>query len=128
MLTVKCCFVFDKTRRLVNGKVLKEMSSSKHRKEKKDPQKIDAYDLQMDPDLCDGYKFHKAYETIRVTFTFHNLEMVFTVTVIYLMILDMLYDYYDRYKALLMSKGRRWVEICSEILHCYGLYSVHEGV
>ena len=60
----KRCFVFDKTRRLVNGKVFKEMSSSKHCKEKKDPQKIDAYDPQMDPDLCDGYKFHKTYETI----------------------------------------------------------------
>ena len=46
-----------------------------------------------------------------VTFTFHDLEMVFTVTVIYLMLLDMLHYYYDRYKLLLTSKGRRWVEM-----------------
>ena len=52
-------------RRLVNGKVLtKEMSPSKRNGKNKDPQNVDAYDPQMDPDLYDGYKFHKTYEAI----------------------------------------------------------------
>ena len=44
------------------------MSSSKRerydRKEGKDNLRVDAYDPQIDPDLYDGYKFHKTYETI----------------------------------------------------------------
>ena len=40
------------------------MSPSKRNGKDKDPQKIDAYDPQMDPDLYDQYKFHKTYETI----------------------------------------------------------------
>ena len=60
--------MFDKMRRLVNGEVLtREMSPSKRNGKDKDPQKIDAYDPQVDPDLYDGYKFHKTYETIGET-------------------------------------------------------------
>ena len=44
------------------------MSSSKRerydRKEGKDNLRVDEYDPQIDPDLYDGYKFHKTYETI----------------------------------------------------------------
>ena len=48
-------------RRLVTGEVLtREMSPSK--RNGKDPQEVG--DPHMDVDPCDGYKFHKVYETI----------------------------------------------------------------
>ena len=47
------------------------MSPSKRNGKDKEPQKIDAYDPQMDPDLYDGYKFHKTYDSMQsAIFTF----------------------------------------------------------
>ena len=43
--------------------------------------------------------------------TFQDLELGFSVTVIYVMMLDMLHYYHTRYKFLLTSKGRCWVEM-----------------
>ena len=52
------------------------MSPSKRIGKVKDSQKIDAYDPQMDPDLYDGYKFHKTYETIRTDVVTSGFDVI----------------------------------------------------